>query len=261
MIDTHAHLSKRFCPAVSGLARAVKNLDGVILAASNVEESEENIKLAKENEGKMWAAVGIHPQQTDPKNKQSIDEQLNFLDSLVENNKKWVKAIGECGLDYSPVLDEERERPKKEQEILFRGQIALSIKHNLPIIVHSRKTLEEIIEIIKSYEEKTKGVVHCYTGGKKRIKNVLEMGENWYFGIDGNLTYEDGLAEVVKLIPKDRLLLETDSPFLTPAPHRGEVNNPEYVKFVYEKLAEIWEMSFEETEKIVDRNAKKLFSI
>jgi TatD DNase family protein len=257
MIDTHAHLSKRFCPAVAGFA----NLDGVILAASNTEESKENIELAKENEGKLWAAVGIHPQQTDPNNKLSIDEQLNLLDDLVENNKKWVKAIGECGLDYSPVLDDERERSKKEQEILFRGQIALSIKHKLPIIVHSRKTLEEIVEIIKSYEEETKGVVHCYTGGKKRIKNVLEMGENWYFGIDGNLTYEDGLAEVVKLIPKDRLILETDSPFLAPIPHRGETNKPEYVKYVYLKLAEIWEMSFEETEKIIDQNARNLFAI
>jgi len=257
MIDTHAHLSKRFCPAVAGFA----NLDAVILAASNIEESRENVELAKENEGKLWTAVGIHPQQTDPKNKLSIDEQLNYLDDLVENNKKWVRAIGECGLDYSPVLDDERERSKKEQEILFRGQIALSIKHKLPIIVHSRKTLEEIMEIIKSYEEKTKGVIHCYTGGKKRIKNVLELGENWYFGIDGNLTYEEGLSEVVKLIPKDRLILETDSPFLTPIPHRGETNKPEYVKYVYQKLAEIWEMSFEETEKIVDQNARKLFAI
>ncbi len=256
MIDTHAHLSKRFCDVFK-----IPKIDGVILAASNTEESEENVRLAKENEGKLWAAVGIHPQQTDPKNKLSIDEQLNLLDDLVENNKKWVKAIGESGLDYSPVLDDERERPKKEQEILFRGQIALSMKHKLPIIVHSRKTLEEIGEIIKSYEEKTRGVVHCYTGGKKRIKNVLELGENWYFGIDGNLTYEDGLAEVVKLIPKDRLILETDSPFLTPIPHRGETNKPEYIKYIYQKLAEIWEMNFEETEKIVDQNARKLFAI
>lgn len=256
MIDTHVHLTKRFCDISE-----VKGLRGVILAASNVEESEDNIVLAKESKGVLWAAVGIHPQQTDPENKMSIDEQLNSLDAMVENNKEVVKAIGECGLDYSPVLDDERERPKREQEILFRGQIALSIKHKLPVIVHSRKTMEEIFEIIKSYGKRTKGVIHCYTGGKKRIEKVLELGPEWYFGIDGNLTYESGLEEVVRLIPKDKLILETDSPFLTPAPFRGEKNRPEYVKYVYEKVAEIWGLSFEETEKIIDENAKKLFSI
>jgi len=256
MIDTHAHLSKRFCDVFKK-----PEIRGVVLAASNIKESEENIDLAKEYEGELWAAVGIHPQQTDPENKLSIDEQLNYLDSLVESNRKWVKAIGECGLDYSPVLDDERERPKKEQEILFRGQIALSIKHKLPIMVHSRKTLDEIFSIIESYGKRTRGVIHCYTGGKKKISKVLDLGPEWYFGIDGNLTYEEGLEMVIKMIPKDKLILETDSPFLTPVPHRGEKNKPDYVKFIYEKVAEIWELSFEETEKIIDENAIKLFKL
>jgi TatD DNase family protein len=101
-------------------------------------------------------------------------------------------------------------------------------------------------------------VIHCYTGGKKRIKRVLELGR-WYMGIDGNLTYESGLVEVVKNIPKDRLVLETDSPFLAPVPHRGEECQPAYVKYVYEKVAQIWKMGCEETEKIIDENANKLF--
>jgi len=101
-------------------------------------------------------------------------------------------------------------------------------------------------------------VIHCYTGGVKRIKNVPE---NFYLGIDGNITYEDGLVEVVKNIPKDRLVLETDSPFLTPVPYRFEKNQPNYVKFIYQKVANIWGLSFDETEKIIDANAKKLFGI
>ena len=104
-------------------------------------------------------------------------------------------------------------------------------------------------------------MIHCYTGGKKRIKKYLEISNDWFFGIDGNLTYESGLQQVVMEIPKDRLVLETDSPFLTPIPHRAEKNYPEYVRFVYQKVSEIWQMSFEEAEKIIDGNARRLFQI
>jgi TatD DNase family protein len=149
---------------------------------------------------------------------------------------------------------------KKDQERLFRGQIAVALKHKKPLIIHSRKASDETLAILGSYKN-LRGVIHCYTGGKKRIQKVLDLPGEWYFGIDGNLTYEDGLVEVVNNIPKDRLLLETDCPALTPIPHRGEINYPEYVKFVYEKVAEIWGMSFEETEKIIDGNAKRLFGI
>jgi len=128
------------------------------------------------------------------------------------------------------------------------------------LIVHSRKASDETLEILKSYKN-LRGVIHCYTGGKKRIKKFLEISDNWYFGIDGNLTYEDGLVEVVKNIPKNRLILETDTPELTPVPHRGERNKPEYVEFVYKKVAEIWGMSFEETEKIIDENGERLFGL
>ena len=133
-------------------------------------------------------------------------------------------------------------------------------KYKLPLIIHARKAVDEVIEILKDYKN-LRGVFHCYAGGKKRIKDVLELGENWYFGIDGNLTYEIGLEEVVANIPKDRLILETDCPWLTPIPHRGEENKPKYVEYVYKKVAELWQMSCEETEKIIDGNAKRLFSI
>jgi TatD DNase family protein len=106
-----------------------------------------------------------------------------------------------------------------------------------------------------------RGVIHCYTGGKKRIKKYLDISDELYFGIDGNLTYEVGLEQVVQNIPKDRLILETDSPYLTPVPFRGEKNCPEYVKYVYQKVSEIWQMSLDTTEKIIDDNAKRFFMI
>lgn len=252
MIDTHAHLTSRFCDAQRKI-----DITAVILAASCIKDSKENVELAKNNP-QLFAAVGVHPQDTDPGFKKSIDEQINMLDELAKNNK--IVAIGECGLDYSTPPPGESERSKKDQDILFRGQICLALKYELPLIIHTRDSMDEAIKILSEYKN-TKGVVHCYTGGKKRIKRVLELGENWFFGIDGNVTYEVGLNEVVKEIPKDRLLAETDSPFLTPIPHRGEVNNPNFVRFVYEKIAEIWNMDIKETEKILDENAKRLFNL
>lgn len=241
MIDTHAHLASRFEQETD-----LTTLKAVILSASSEKDSLDNLKLAKEN-NKLKPSVGVHPQEVS----ENIDDQIEFLENLLKNEKRIV-AIGECGLEFTEGVN------KLTQEKLFRGQIALSLKYDKPLIVHSRDAAEETIEILKSYKN-LKGVIHCYTGGKKRVKRYLEISDNWYFGIDGNVTYEVGLAEVVSIIPKDRLVLETDTPFLAPIPHRGEKNKPEYVRFVYQKVAEIWGMSFEETERVIDGNAKRLF--
>jgi len=274
MIDTHAHL--RQIPLGSAASPfdkgdntqdfGIGGLKWVVLSASCQQDSMDNLELAKTNK-KLLPAVGIHPMETPlsfghpplKKGTKTIDEQIIFLDNLCQKNKNIV-AIGECGLEYgtNPSKSPFDKGDLQNMERLFRGQIALSLKYQKPLIVHSREAAEETVEILKSYEN-LRGVIHCYAGGKKRIKKYLEISSDWYFGIDGNLTYETGLEEVVKNIPKDRLILETDTPFLTPVPHRGEINRPEYVKYIYQKVAEIWEMSFEEAEKIIDGNAARLF--
>lgn len=230
MIDTHAHLEK-IIPTDLG------DLKYIILAGSERSDSIKNLELAKEDK-RIIAAVGIHPQSP-----------FEDISDLVKD----ARAVGECGLDYSRGIDE-------KQIEFFRIQIELAQKYKLPLIIHARKAVDEVIKILKDYKN-IRGVFHCYAGGKKRIKNVLELGENIYFGIDGNLTYEIGLEEVVMNIPKDRLILETDCPWLTPIPHRSEENKPKYVEYVYKKVAEIWQMDFDETEKIIDENAKRLFQI
>ena len=230
MIDTHAHLEKI-------VADDLGELKYIVLAASDRADSIRNLELAKIDK-RIIAAVGVHPQ--------SDFEDINDL-------AKDARAIGECGLDYSRGVD-------KEQIIFFKKQIELAQKYKLPLIIHARKAVDEVIEILKDYKN-LRGVFHCYAGGNKRIKKVMELGNNWYFGIDGNLTYEVGLAEVVRNIPKDRLILETDCPYLAPIPFRGRENKPAYIKHVYQKTAEIWEMSFEAAEKIIDGNAYKLFKI
>jgi len=238
MIDTHAHLER--------LCDIAKELDKIILAASTVDTSKNNLILGKNFPEFLLVSVGIHPQET--------NESPTELKKIVEENYKKITAIGECGLDFSSDYD------KDKQEKVFRIQIELALKYKKPLIIHARKAVDETVEILKEYKNLT-GVFHCYAGGIKRIKKVLNLGENWYFGIDGNLTYEVGLEDVVKNIPKDRLILETDSPYLTPKPFRGQENKPEYVKYIYQKVAEIWGKSFEETEEIIDENAKRLFNI
>jgi len=239
MIDSHAHLKSD--KGADGLAM-------IILAGSDMADSKENIELAKKQK-KYKASVGIHPQAV------IKEKEAEELEELIRLNKKWIVAMGECGLDFS-----ENKANKKWQEQRFKNQIELAIKYKLPLIIHARKAVDEVVEILGEYK-KARGVFHCYAGGKKRIEKILNLGENWYFGLDGNLTYEIGMIEVARAIPADRLILETDSPYLTPVPHRGAKNKPEYVKFIYEKMAEIWQKSFFETEKIIDTSAKRLFKI
>lgn len=238
MIDTHAHLDSTFCD----ISRVV-GLRAVILSGSSIENSKNNLLLAQKWP-QLYPAVGIHPQE--------IGDDINLLEALAKNPN--VIAIGECGLEYVDVVD------TKKQEEYFRKQIEVAQKYNKPLIIHARKAMDEVIKILSEYKD-LKGVVHCYSGGKKRINKVLELPGEWYFGFDGNITYEVGLNEVLKGIPRDRILAETDSPLLTPLPFRGQENKPTYVKYVYQKIADIWGESFEKTEEIIDGNAKRLFKI
>ena len=241
MIDTHAHIGLEDEQKFDGLEK-------VVLSASNLVDSMVNIQLATNNE-KILASVGIHPQDVPS----DIDDALSQLDELL-NESKEIVAVGECGMDFS------QEHDITKQTRLFRGQIELAIKHNKTLIVHSRRAMDETIEILSTYRD-LRGVIHCYSGGKKRISSILNLDGEWFFGIDGNLTYEPGLQEVVMNIPKDRLVLETDSPALTPIPFRGEKNYPEYVKYVYQMVAQLWKTSVEETENQIDKNARRLFQI
>ncbi len=255
MIDTHAHLEGRLCDIDKGI-------DKIILAAATIETSKNNLILGKKYPDKLLVSVGLHPQEA--------DNSPAELKKIVEKNHKKIVAIGECGLDFSEISEAaDAKAMADKQEKIFRTQIELAQKYKLPLIIHARKAVDEVIEILKEYKNLS-GVFHCYAGGNKRIKKIIELdgespslksfgGPRWYFGIDGNLTYEIGLEEIVKNIPKDRLLLETDCPYLTPVPFRGEENKPEYVEYIYKKVAEIWKLSFKETEKIIDGNARRLF--
>ncbi|HUV72018.1 MAG TPA: TatD family hydrolase [Clostridia bacterium] len=262
MIDTHAHLNfpqlKNQIDKIIAESKKTGVL-AIVLAASNLADSIANLKLAQKYPECLFASVGIHPQKTDPENKMPIDEQLQSLEKIILDAKRYplnpIVAIGETGLDFSEPPPGEEKRTLKDQESLFLGHIKLAQKYNLPLIVHARKATDEVIKILSSRAQR--GVFHCYAGGRKRIAKILSLSKDWYFGFDGNLTYDVGLQTIIPLIPEDKLLIETDSPFLAPAPYRGKVNTPANLHFIQEKINEI---SQKDLTKQILHNTKSLFS-
>lgn len=261
LVDTHAHLNfpdyKDDLDKV--VKRAVKNgVTKIICVSSNAGESEEAIKIAQKYPRVVYPAVGIHPHQTDSETDFSPKEQIQKLNELVKN--KEVMAIGEAGFDFSPAPPGEKDRSKEEQVFLFQKQIELALEVKLPILVHSREAFSDVIELLNKYASpKLKGVLHCYSTGKRGIEKVNQLG--FYFGVDGNLTYDPGLQNVFKQIPLEKILLETDCPFLAPEPLRGTRSEPAHVKIIAECLAKIKGVSFEKIAKITTQNAKDIFKI
>lgn len=261
LVDTHAHLNFPDYATDLEIVLETARQDGVekiICASSNLEDSQKAIEIAQKYPGIVYAAVGLHPQQTDPKNLDSLDTQLDKLAQLA--NLPEVVAIGECGLDYSPTPPGEQDRLQEEQLCLFEKQIELAKRLNLPLIIHSRKATSQTMEVLKKSfagSDKTNGVWHCYSAGKSEIKKIEELG--FYFGLDGNLTYDSGLQNVVKQIPLNKILLETDSPFLSPEPLRHLRNQPTNVKIIAEFLAQTLDQPFPTVSQITSENAQKVF--
>jgi TatD DNase family protein len=259
LIDTHAHLNfpEYEKEEEKIISRAIKaGVKKIICVSSNIGDSQKAITIARKYLGVVFAAVGIHPQQTAPENQDSPEKQLEKLETLA--SQKEVVAIGECGLDFSLAPPGEKERPRDVQQTLFKGQIKIAQKLNLPILVHSRESFLQTIEILEKFKN-LRGIFHCYSGGKKGIKKVQDLG--FLFGVAGNLTYDEGLKNVFRQIPLEKIVLETDCPFLAPLPFRGQRNEPSYLKYTAKTLAEIKNISYEKVAKITTKTAQSLFKI
>jgi TatD DNase family protein len=262
LIDTHAHLN--FPDFEKDLDQVIQNaikkgVEKIICVSSSIRDSKIAIEIAKKYPQTVYATVGIHPHITDPDNQEPIKIQIRELEELAKN--PMVVGIGECGLDYTPAPPSEKNRMPEEQVLLFESQISLAKKLNLPLSIHCRKATKETLEILNKHFKPAKnhpGVWHCYSAGKKEIPRVLELG--FYLGIDGNITYDSGLQNVVKNIPLKRIVLETDCPFLGPIPYRGLRNTPENVKISAEFMAHLLGCSFINLSNITTENAKKIFS-
>lgn len=250
IIDTHAHL---YYPNLKErieeiLENALNNgITKIIAPAIDLKTSEEILNIASRYD-MIYAAVGFHPSDIP----ELTDKDFQSLEDLLKEDK--VVAIGETGLDYYWDITY-----KDKQIDFFKRHLELSVKHNLPIIIHTRDSVKDAIKIIKESKLKVNGQFHCFSGDESDLKEVLDM-ESYYVSFCGNITYKNFDAlDLVRQSPLDKLLAETDSPFLTPVPHRGKKNEPSFVKHTIEKVAQLKNIPFETLVSQLELNTRNLY--
>lgn len=253
LIDTHCHIYlKEFDEdRHEMLARAEnKGVTQFLMPAIDSSTYFSMIETEKKYPGKCWSMMGLHPCSVN----HNFPKELEFVEK--ELAKRKYIAIGEIGLDF--YWDKTFLR---EQHQVFQMQIELALKYQLPIVIHSRNSIEECIAWVKKYPQNSlKGVFHCFSGSAGQARQITEMG--FYLGIGGVLTFKNaGLDKVLKEIPLNNIVLETDAPYLAPVPFRGKRNECSYLKYVVEKLSQIKDVSGKEIEEITTQNAKELFNI
>ena len=279
MFDTHAHVNFRSFKddAKETLQRALDNGVQVINIGSQIDTSRQAVELANQFETGVYACIGLHPEHT---HSQFVDEEethfktreedfdIKLYSELVKNPK--VVGIGECGLDYYRLPEDKtlHDGVKQKQIEVFKKQISFAKEYDKVLVVHSRpeKGSDELyVDILKVFEEEKvsemRFVVHSYTHSPEYLQKFLDLGACVSF--NGIITFDKtgNMEKLVQMAPMERILLETDCPYLAPVPMRGKRNEPSFVKHVAEKVAQIKNLSVTEIENITTFNAKKLFKI
>lgn len=249
LIDTHAHLDDEQYnnDRDEVIKRAIENgVDKIINVSFDLKSAKRAVDLAGQYEN-IFAAVGCHP-----KSKEESGYVFNRKDFLEIAKQPKVVAIGECGLELKNLSD------LASQQEIFEAQIDLAKELNLPLIVHCRNAHKEVIEIL-SKAGGVKAVIHCFSGSWQAAQRYLEMG--FYISFNGIITYAGDYDKVVKNMPLDRLLLETDCPYLSPTPFRGQRNEPAHVKYVVQRVAVIRGEAVGKIAEITTKNAKDFFAL
>lgn len=251
LFDTHVHYDdKKFDEDRDEVInRAYKSgVVNMINVASSPDSIDRTIELA-EKYTFLYAGIGVHPHDA---------KEMSY--DILEKIKKYsshekVVALGEMGLDYHYDFS-----PRELQIKWFGEQLDLAKEVNKPVIIHNRESSKDMMDILGG-KTNIEGVIHCFSGSYEMAKEVLKKG--FYISVGGPVTFKNAkkTVEIVKNIPRERLLIETDSPYLTPEPFRGRRNDSSYVRYVCEKIAEIWNIEFDEVANITMENAKKLFRI
>ncbi len=280
LIDTHAHLNFNAYKddGTQVIRRALDKGIGMINVGSQYDTSKRAVKIADDNEQGVYAAVGLHPihlfdvevdEEEDKFHTKEEEFDEKKYQELVDSSNK-VMAVGEIGFDfYHLPKDVDLKRAKEIQKKEFVKQIEFAIKNDLPVILHSRGTKEDplcayddLLEVLEDYKGKIRGVKHCFTASTETALKFIDLG--LYIGFTGIITFgknADSIREVVKEISLEKTLVETDCPYLSPDPHRGERNEPSYVEYVAKKVAEIKQEDYEDVAKVLVSNSRKLFNI
>ena len=247
IIDTHCHLDPKEYSNLEEVIKRMKN-NIMITSGTDLESSLNVINLCNKYKN-VYGTIGYHPTELE----NYSQENMNIIESNLNNPK--VVGIGEIGLDYHYGKEN-----KDIQIQVFKYQLDLARKYNMPVVIHSRDALEDTLNIIKQYKD-LKITMHCFSYSKEIAKELIKM--NVKIGIGGVLTFKNSikLKEIVKEIDLKNVLLETDSPYLTPEPYRGKQNEPIYVKYVAQEIARLKQISEEEVEKITTSNAISQFDL
>ena len=261
MIDAHCHLNfPKYENDLSEVIEKAKKegVKKIINVGTSIESSKKAVELSREYDN-LYAIVGVHPHGA-----YNLDSQWEKeLEILIKQPK--VVGIGEIGLDYFAHNDVD---PKVQKKV-FEKQIEIAVKNKMPIQIHSRKAAEDILDILSNFKSEFSnppGMLHCMAGNLDYLKKILDLG--FYIGFDGNITYkglapgeETPLRDLVEYTPLDRIITETDAPWLTPEPHRGSRNEPSYVIITAESIANTKGVSFDEVNNITTKNAELVFKI
>ncbi|HEB01535.1 MAG TPA: TatD family deoxyribonuclease [Candidatus Portnoybacteria bacterium] len=251
LIDTHAHLNfKAFKNDFSQVIRdSLKQETWLINVGSQLETSQKAVEIAEKYQTGVYAAVGLHPIHVD-------DEEFDSekYQELAKSSK--VVALGETGLDYKANSN------KNHQKEVFRKHLELAEKLSRPVIVHCRQAHNDVLEILKSFLREghsLKGVMHCFSGDWSQAQEYFKLG--FLISFTGLITFARDWDQLIEKAPLEKLMIETDCPFMTPEPHRGKRNEPVYVKYVAEKIAEIKKLDFEKVVQQTTQTAKNLFNL
>ncbi len=257
--DTHAHLDypDYDVDRDAVIERAHQaGVSKVITIGIGRDSMDRALKLC-EKYPNVFAAVGVHPTALDALR----PDEFSLLENALCHHR--VIAIGETGLDYHRLPPVDPEEEKKRQKEYFLRQLELAKRYDKPVIIHCRDAYEETLQILEEFGRFREecGVMHCFGSDLKTAERVFQLG--YKISVGGILTFKNAamLREVIQATPHDQLLLETDCPYLAPAPHRGKRNEPAYTRFVAEKVSEIWGISLEETVEKIAKNVKRVFGI
>lgn len=254
--DTHCHLNPRYLKEdvedviERATAAGVRRMT-VIGCGPSLEETREAVAIAERFEN-VWATVGLHPHESSAWSPAMRDG----LEELSKHPK--VVAIGECGLDFH--YDNS---PREAQRAAFKAQLALADAVDMPVVIHNRSSDEDCIEILKAHykDKRARGVIHCFSSSQALATCALELG--FHLGFTGIITFNnaENVRDVLRSTPMNRVVIETDAPFLAPMPYRGKTNEPAYVRHVAEKIAEVRDMTLEAVAEQTTRNARTLYGV